>query len=108
MKGAQVIASTHAVVNKYNELYLKDLQTPVLKIEAINSHNNIPNYKPKIHPKKNTVGPTPYLQTLCLKPGCRVMLTVNLNVPDSLSNGSIGTLKGVIKETGNAEPRAGN
>ena len=109
MKGAQVIASTHAVVNKYNELYLKDLQTPVLKIEAINSHNNIPNYKPKIHPKKNTVGPTPYLQTLCLKPGCRVMLTVNLNVPDSLSNGSIGTLKGVIKEgRGNAEPRAGN
>ena len=109
IKGAQVIASTHAIVNNQNQLSLSEIYNEIIAIEAINSHNNIPDYQPKIHPKKHTVGATPYLQTLCVKAGCRVMLTVNLDVPDSLSNGSIGTLKGVIKEgRGHAEPRAGN
>jgi ATP-dependent exoDNAse (exonuclease V) alpha subunit len=97
LSGAQVIASTHAIVNKHNALSLEKLNTELIQIEAINSHNNIPNYQPKIHPKKHTVGITSYLQTLCIKVGCRVMLTFNLDVKDSLSNGSIGTLKGVLK-----------
>ena len=98
LKGAQVIASTHAVVNKYNALSLQELDSELITIEAINSHNNIPNYRPKIHPKKQTVGMTSYLQTLLVKVGCRVMLTVNLDVKDCLSNGSIGTLMGLVKD----------
>ncbi len=98
LKGAQVIACTHAVVNKHNKISLMEVKHEVIQIEAINSHNNISNFIPKIHPKKHTVGITPYLQTLCVKVGCRVMLTINLDVKDSLSNGSVGTLKGVIKD----------
>ena len=94
----QVIGSTHAVVNKYNQLSLEELDTELVTIDAINSHNNIPNFRPKIHPKKHTVGTTSYLQTLQLKKGCRVMLTVNLDVKDSLSNGSIGTFMGLVKD----------
>ena len=67
LKGALVIASTHTVVNKHNDIRLEILPTELPQIEAINSHNNIPNYIPKLHKKKHTVGPTPYLQTLKIK-----------------------------------------
>ena len=98
LKGALVIASTHMVVNKQNDLCLERLSSELLQIEAINSHNNIPDYIPKLHKKKHTVGPTPYLQTLKIKVGCRVMLTVNLDVKDCLCNGSIGTLQATIRD----------
>ena len=98
LKGALVIASTHTVVNKHNDICLEILPTELLQIEAINSHNNIPNYIPKLHKKKHTVGPTPYLQTLKIKVGCRVMLTSNLDVKDCLCNGSIGTLQATIRD----------
>ena len=99
LKGALVIASTHEVVNKNNDLRLQELNSELIIIEAINSHKNIPNYKPRLHPKKGTVADTPYLQRLCLKINARVMLTVNLDVQDSLSNGSIGTLVAAVRNT---------
>ena len=98
MRGATVIASTHQVVNRHNTLRLQELQSELVVIEAINSHSNIPNYRPRIDRKKQTVAQTPYLQTLSVKTGCRVMLTINLDVKDSLSNGSIGTLQGIVME----------
>ena len=100
LRGALVIGSTHAVVNKHNDLRLKELKTPLVTIEAVNSHNNIPNYMPKIHPKKRTIGDTHLLQTFQVKVGSRVMLTNNLDVCDILSNGSIGTLEGMIGNNG--------
>ena len=98
LQGAMVIASTHIVVNKHNNLCLERLPTELVVIEAINNHNNIPGYMPKIHKKKLTVGPTPYLQTLKIKVGSRVMLTVNMDVKDGLCNGAIGTLHEIIKD----------
>ena len=50
---------------------------------------------PKINEKKKTVSSTPYLKTLKLKLGCRVMLTVKTL--------SIGTLMGVVREKGRGE-----
>ena len=100
MRGATVIASTHQVVNRHNTLRLQELQSELVVIEAINSHSNIPNYRPRIDRKKQTVAQTPYLQTLSVKTGCRVMLTINLDVKDSLSNGSIGTLQGIVMDKG--------
>ena len=93
MTGATVIASTHQVVNRHKTLCLQELRSELVVIEAINSHSNIPNYRPRIDKKKQTVAQTPYLQTLSVKTGCRVMLTINLDAKDSLSNGSIGTYK---------------
>ncbi len=100
LRGALVIGSTHAVVNKHNDLCLKELKTPLVTIEAVNSHNNIPNYMPKIDPKKRTIGDTHLLQTFQVKVGSRVMLTANLDVHDCLSNGSIGTLEGMTGNNG--------
>ena len=98
LKGAFVIASTHDIINKNNDARLDELSSELIVIEAMNSHNNLPNYCPKIHPKKRTVADTPYLQTLRLKVGARVILTVNLDIRDSLSNGSIGTLMAIIRD----------
>ena len=98
LDGAMVIASTHTVVNKHNNLSLERLPTDLVVIEAINNHNNLPGFMPKIHKKKLTVGPTQYLQTLKLKVGSRVMLTVNMDVKDGLCNGAIGTLQEIVKD----------
>ena len=92
MDGAMVIASTHAVVNLHNDRCLERLSGFMVEIEAANSHSNIPNFQPRLHPKKRTIEPTPYLQTLKVKIGCRVMLVANIDVMDLLCNGSIGTL----------------
>ena len=64
LKGALVIASKHLIVNKNNERCLSDLNTDLIVVEAINSHANLPNFKPKIDKKKGTVSSTCYLQTL--------------------------------------------
>jgi ATP-dependent DNA helicase PIF1 len=103
LKGALVIASKHEVVNHHNERCLEDLSSQLVTIEAINSHANLSGFMPKIDKKKKTVSTTPFLQTLKLKVGCRVMLTVNIDVRDCLCNGSIGTLRNMIKEKQNGE-----
>ena len=103
LKTALVIASTHRVVNEHNERCLSEIKSDLITIEATNSHSNIPAYVPTIHEKKKTVACTPYLQTLKLKLGCRVMLTANIDVRDSLCNGSIGTLKGILKDKNDGE-----
>ena len=100
LKGATVIASKHIVVNRYNAQCLNELKSELIVIEAINSHCNLPGFMPKIDKTKKTVSTTPYLQTLLLKTGCRVMLTVNIDVRDCLCNGSIGTLIAVLKQNG--------
>ena len=62
-------ALTHEVVNRNNDAKLRELNSELIIIEALNSHNNLPNFTPKIHPKKRTVADTPYLQRLCLNWG---------------------------------------
>ena len=96
--GATVIASTHRVVNKYNKICLDQINNELVEIEAINSHSNIPKYKPRIHDKRGTVGTTAYVQNLRIKVGCRVMLIDNIDVSDCLCNGSMGTLKAILRD----------
>ena len=95
MKNALVVAATHEIVNKHNDLILGQMSSgsTIATSEATHSHSIIANFKPTIDPKKRTVGPTPYLQSLPIVLGSRVMLTINLDVTDMLSNGSLGTLR---------------
>ena len=46
IKEGTVIACKHKVVNKYNRLCLDQIDKELFRNEAINSHSNIPNYKP--------------------------------------------------------------
>jgi ATP-dependent DNA helicase PIF1 len=98
MKEALVIASTHAAVNKYNAQKLNLLPGLLYTVEAINNHKVIPYYKPPIDKKKATVGKTSFLQTFNFKINCRLMLVNNLDIADSLCNGSMGTLRGIHRD----------
>ena len=63
-------------------------------------HSTIKNFKPPIGNKGN-VKDTPFLQTLKLKMGARVMLTYNIDTIDCLTNGTRGEIVGLHKnETG--------
>ena len=106
MKNALVVAATHEIVNKHNDLILGQMSSgsTIETSEATHSHSIIANFKPTIDPKKRTVGPTPYLQSLPIVLGSRVMLTINLDVTDMLSNGSLGTLRGVLRDKSTGEP----
>ena len=101
LKEALVIACKHKDVHKHNELCLDQIENDLFTIKAVNTHPNIVNYKPKIEKRKLTVGNTPYLETLHVKVGCRVMLTVNLDVNDGLCNGSIGTIEAILLNSHN-------
>ena len=98
LKGALVIACKHVDVNRHNTICLSELKTELITTKSVNSHANLKNFKPKIDKKKLTVGTTSYLETLYLKVGARVMLTINLDVNDGLANGSLGTLMAATKD----------
>ena len=102
-KDTLVIAATHEIVNHHNDSCLSQMASELLQVEATHSHSIIPNFEPTIDPKKRTVGPTPYLATLPLKLESRVMLTCNLDIGDLLSNGSLGTLKGIVRDKNSGE-----
>ena len=95
---ATVIASKHKVVNFYNRLLLQKIPSFLVLIEAVNWHNNIPNFVPKIDEKRGTVGTTAYVQKLHLKLECRVMMIDNIDVADCLCNGSLGTIKAILRD----------
>ena len=58
MKNALVVAATHEIVNKHNDLILGQMSSgsTIETSEATHSHSIIANFKPTIDPKKRTVG----------------------------------------------------
>ena len=98
IKGATVIACKHVAVNKYNRLGMEQINSELFEIDAINSHSNIPDFVPKIDVKKGTVGTTAYVQKLQIKAGCRVMMIDNIDISDSLCNGSLGTVRTILQD----------
>ena len=88
-------AKAEAEVNKLNKI-----DGTIFSIEAINIHPTIRNFKPHVNSKGN-VGTerneTPFRQTLELKVGSRIMLTYNIDVQDSLTNGARGEVVAIVE-----------
>ena len=96
LKGAMYLTGTNVSVQKHNKARLNEMSEELIQVEAINLHSTIKNFKP-VTEKKGTVRGTPFLQTLEMKVGCRVMLTYNVDVLDCLTNGARGKLMGLEK-----------
>ena len=83
-------------VNAKNNQVLEDIEGVEYKIEIVIRHNikSMQNYTPYIEPAGN-VRNTQLQKVLKFKVGSRVLLTVNLNTNDLLTNGCLGTVVGV-------------
>ena len=69
------------------------------EIHARNMHRTIKNWKPKTD-NAGCVKNTPFQSVLKLKKGAEVILTLNVNTVDGLTNGARGTLLNVEKKNG--------
>ena len=88
-KNALYISGTNAEVNRENNLRLNELQGKEESFTALVYSETKGEFKPPIDNKGDVRGTTLKYE-LSLKKGCRVMLTYNLDVCDSLTNGSQG------------------
>ena len=90
------VFSSNAQVNAKNAQILESIEGVEYTIEMIIRHNikSMTNYVPFVEPAGN-VRNTQLQKTLKLKISSRVLLTVNLNTNDLLTNGCLGTVVGV-------------
>ena len=80
---------TNEEVNHHNEKMLNNLNSDLVKVSASGIYPR--GYKLQFDPN-GFVESTPFMKELCLKKGSRIMLTFNVNLVDSLVNGSLGTV----------------
>ena len=87
-------------VSERNEKYI--LKLPGLPTILRAKHHNPTQKKftPYISTKDGVVGSTQFMSHLLLKSGAKVMIIHNIDVPDMLCNGQIGTLVDMIKKDG--------
>ena len=83
-------------VDEINMIRLLKVKGEEFRIKAKCFHNTIKEFKPPIS-KTGTIKDTPFQEKLRLKIGVKIMLTYNVNTADGLTNGSRGTLIGVMK-----------
>ena len=96
LEGAMYLACTNESVSKHNKNRLNEIEGELFSIEALNVHSSSKYFRPSVDKRGAVIG-TPFLQTLELKVGARVMLTYNVDVSDCLTNGARGLLCGVEK-----------
>ena len=97
LKGALFISAKVAPVAKFNEIALAKTKGRLYESRATHIQAMSKSYKPRIDKKSGRIGDTHYVDELKLKIGARVMLIYNIDVSDLLTNGTIGTVVGVIE-----------
>ena len=68
-------------------------------LHAKHHHPTMKNFKPQIDKRDNVVAKTGLIDVIWIRIGVKVMIVRNIDVPDMLVNGQIGTLKDVILTT---------
>ena len=84
-------------VARMNNKYLAKFAGKVTVLKATHHHTTIKDFKPRINKEDNTVHKTGLVNLLMLKIGVKIMIIRNIDVPDMISNGQIGTLIDFIK-----------
>jgi len=85
-------------VNKMNEKKLENVDSQLYTFEAEIKRSGKKTNKPKLN-RDGAVFNTPLQFTLNLKVGAQVMLTYNVDVIDSLTNGALGKVVGFEKSS---------
>ena len=85
------------VAKMNNEYFMKLGKREKARIMAKHHQETQKKYKPYISKKDGSVGSTSFMDELWLKLDAKVMLIHNIDIPDMLTNGQIGTLVDMIK-----------
>ena len=86
-----------------DENYVKKLNQLPSPLEVIEAKIiSIKGYDPPEN-KHGKIDDTPFMKLLKLKVGAKVMVTYNINIGDSLVNGSTGTVAEIVKSNGSIQ-----
>ena len=82
-----------------NKKYLKSLEGEEINVPAVTYMGSQKKFTPPMHRSKDgTIADTHFMKDLSLKIGAKVMLIKNIRTEDSLTNGQLGKLVGVIRD----------
>jgi exonuclease III len=98
LKGAAAnIVCLRATAAAMNKKYLQGLPGEEITTKAVVYKASQKKYKPPIN-ADGSIASTGYMDELKLKVGARVMLIANVRTEDSLTNGQMGVLVGVVRD----------
>ena len=95
-EGAPRLVATHKEESAYNLQRLKSLNSPICSIKAV--------HQPKKALKRTAQHANGLEPILHLSVGSKVILKSNLWVPAGLTNGSLGTVRGILYPPGSGGP----
>ena len=100
LKGAEInIVCTRKECSQLNKKYLKSLEGEEINVPAVTYMGSQKKFSPPMHRSKDgTIADTHFMKDLSLKIGAKVMLIKNIRTEDSLTNGQLGKLVGVIRD----------
>ena len=94
------VTGKKAPARELNDKTIEKLPGSSLIMKATVTHPFFRNYKPKIDKSDGSIDESPMIYELELKVGARIMVTLNDDTPDELSNGTCGEVVGFYMESG--------
>ena len=97
---ATYVFGSNYLVNNHNNKMLSTTPGDEFILHAKHIHPTNINYKPKIN-DNGQIGKTAFIDKLKLKLHSKIMLIHNIDTSDSLTNGTMGPIKDIIKNKDN-------